>query len=83
MFREYMSSKYQNIKVTAEQENIGSLSFLEVKMCRKNDKFVTSVYKILLRYYFQDLFTGISVVAAMLPIMERPNTILKFEFVSI
>ena len=33
--------------------------------------------------YFQDLFTSIGVVAAMLPIMERPNAILKSEFVSI
>ena len=36
-----------------------------------------------LRCYFQDLSTGISVVAAMLPIMERPNAILKSEFVNI
>ena len=33
--------------------------------------------------YFQDLFTGISVVAAMLPVMVRPNSILKSEFVNI
>ena len=36
-----------------------------------------------LRCYFQDLFTSISVVAVMLPIMERPNAILKSEFVNI
>ena len=30
-----------------------------------------------LRCYFQDLLTSISVVAAMLPIMERANAILK------
>ena len=32
---------------------------------------------------FQDLFTSISVVPAMLPSMERPNAILKSEFVNI
>ena len=36
-----------------------------------------------LRCHIQDLFTSISVVAAMIPIMERPNTISKSEFVSI
>ena len=35
------------------------------------------------RCYFQDLFTSISVVAAMLPIMVRPNAILNSEFVNI
>ena len=33
-----------------------------------------------LRRYFQDWFTSISVVATMLPIMVRPNAILKSEF---
>ena len=36
-----------------------------------------------LRCYIQDLFTSISVVAAMLPIMERPKAILKPKFVNI
>ena len=36
-----------------------------------------------LRRYFQNLFTSISVLAAMLLIMVRPNTILKSEFVNI
>ena len=40
-----MSSKHQNINFTAKKENVGSLSFLDVKMCRKNGKFVTSVYR--------------------------------------
>ena len=36
-----------------------------------------------LRCYFQDLFTIISAAAAILPIMEKPNAILKSEFVNI
>ena len=40
LFREYMSSKHQNINFTVLQKNIGSLLFLEVKICRKNGKFV-------------------------------------------
>ena len=30
---------------TTEHENIGSLWFLDVKICRKNNEFVTSVYR--------------------------------------
>ena len=44
-FREYMSSKHQNINFTIEKENVGSLSFLDIKICCKNSKFVTSVYR--------------------------------------
>ena len=41
--REYTSSKHQNKKFIVEHENIGSHSFLDIKICRKIDKFVTSV----------------------------------------
>ena len=44
-FREYMSSKYQNISFTVEQGNVGSVSFLDVKNCHKNDQFFVSVYR--------------------------------------
>ena len=44
-FGEYMSSKHQNINFTVEKKNVGLLSFLDVKICCKNGKFVTSVYK--------------------------------------
>ena len=37
-----MSSKQQSIKFTIKQENISSLSFLDVKICRNNSKFVPS-----------------------------------------
>ena len=54
-FREYMSSKHQNINFTVEKENVGSLSFLDVKICRKNGKFVTSVYR---KPTFSGVFTN-------------------------
>ena len=50
-----MSSKNQDINFTVEQENIGSLSFLDVKICRKNGKFVTSVYR---KPTFSGVFTN-------------------------
>ena len=43
-FHECMSSKHQNINFTVEKENVGLRLFLDVKICRKNGKFVTSVY---------------------------------------
>ena len=54
-FCEYMSSKHQNINFTVEKENIGSLLFLDVKICRKNGKFVTSVYR---KPTFSGVFTN-------------------------
>ena len=55
-FHEYMSSKHQNINFTVQKENVGSLSLLEdVKICRKNGKFVTSVYR---KLTFSGVFTN-------------------------
>ena len=54
-FREYMSSKHQNINFTFEKENVGSLSFLDVKICLKNHKFFTSVYR---KSTFSGIFTN-------------------------
>ena len=54
-FRDYMSSKHQNINFTGEQENIGSFSFLGIKICHKNGKFVTSVYR---KLTFSGIFTN-------------------------
>lgn len=44
-FREYISSKHQNINSKLEREEINLVLFFEVKICRKNDRFITSVYK--------------------------------------
>ena len=54
-FRKYMSSKHQNINFTVEKENVGSLSILDFKICRKNGKFVTSVYR---KPTFSGVFTN-------------------------
>ena len=50
-----MSSKHRNINFTIEQENVGSFSFLDVKTCCKNSKFVTSVYR---KPTFSGVFTN-------------------------
>ena len=41
-FREYISSKHQSINFSVEQEELGLRSFLDVTICCKTNKFVTS-----------------------------------------
>ena len=44
-FREYLSSKHSNIKLSLQKEQDGCLRFLDIKIFRKNDKFATNVYR--------------------------------------
>ena len=50
-----MPSKHQNINFTVEHENMGSFSFLDVKIYRKDGKFFTSVYR---KPIFSGVFTN-------------------------
>ena len=43
-FRNYLNKQYKNITFTSEIEENRSLSFLDTKISRENNKFVTSVY---------------------------------------
>ena len=40
-----MNKKHKNMKFSIETEINGSLSFLDVKIFRENDKFVTTVFR--------------------------------------
>ena len=40
-----MFSKHQNIKFSVELEDLGSLPFLDVKICNETCKLVASVYR--------------------------------------
>ena len=51
-FVEYINKKHKNIKFSIETELNGSLSFLDVKIFRENEKFVTSVFR-------KDTFSGV------------------------
>ena len=44
-FLEYINKKHKNMRFSIETETNRSLSFLDVKIFRENDKFVTSVFK--------------------------------------
>ena len=43
-FKNYLNNNHKNIKFTSEIEERGLLSFLDIKISLKNDKFGTSVY---------------------------------------
>ena len=70
-FREYMSSKHQNITFTVEKEN--SLSFLDIKICRKNGKFVTSVYR---KPTFSGVFTNYE---SFIPTYQKRGLVYKYK----
>ena len=44
-FLNYLNAKHPNIKFTFECENNGTLSFLDTKISRENNNFVSSVYR--------------------------------------
>ena len=43
-FRKYLNKQHKNIKFTSEIES-GSLSFLDIKISRENNRLVTSIYR--------------------------------------
>ena len=54
-FRNYLNKQHKNIKFTSEIEENGSLSFLDIKISRENNKFVASVYR---KPTFSGVFTN-------------------------
>ena len=45
LFVNYMNSKHKNIKFTFETEDSNNFSFLDVKITRKNKRFVISIFR--------------------------------------
>ena len=43
-FRNYLNRQHKNIKFNSETENENSISFLDIKITKDNNKFMTSVY---------------------------------------
>ena len=54
-FVEYINTKHPHIKFTFEHEHSNSFSFLDVSICRKNNKLTTSVYG---KTTFSGIFTN-------------------------
>ena len=44
-FKRYYNKQHQNIFFTSEMKQNGSLSFLDIKINRENNKFVALVYR--------------------------------------
>ena len=51
-FVNYMNKRHKNIKFLFETEKDNSFSFLDVKICRKKDKFTTSFFR-------KEMFSGV------------------------
>ena len=45
LYVNYMNSKHKNIKLTFETGDSNNFSFLDVKITRKNKRFVTSIFR--------------------------------------
>ena len=54
-FRNYLNRQHKNIKFTSETENENCISFLDIKITRDNNKFMTSVYR---KPTFSGVFTN-------------------------
>ena len=54
-FVNYINSKHPNIKLTSEFEENDSFSFLDVKITRRNNQLVTSVFR---KATFSGVFTN-------------------------
>ena len=54
-FRNYLNRQHKNIKFISETENENSISFLDIKITRGNNKFMTSVYR---KPTFSGVFTN-------------------------
>ena len=54
-FVDYTNHQHSNIKFTFEVEKNNNFSFLDVKICRENNKFTTSVFR---KHTFSGAFTN-------------------------
>ena len=54
-FRNYFNRKHKNIKFTSETEDENSILFLDIKITRNNNKFITLVYR---KPTFSGVFTN-------------------------
>ena len=52
-----MNKRHKNIQFSFETEKDNSFSFLDVKICRKKDKFTTSVFR---KYAFSGIYSNFS-----------------------
>ena len=62
LFVNYINKRYKNIKFSFETEKDSSFSFLDVKICRKKDKFTTSASR---KGTFSGAYTNFSSFAAL------------------
>ena len=68
-FVDYMNRQHPNIKFTFEVEENSNFSFLDIKICRVNNKFTTSVFR---KPTFSGVFTNFD---SFIPILYKHGLI--------
>ena len=76
-FAHYMNKRHKNIKFSFEAEIGDFFSFLDVKICWKNDKFTISVFR---KDKFSGVYTNFSSFAALEHKFGLMHTILHGSF---
>ena len=73
-FKAFLNSCHPNIRFTHENEESGSLPFLDIKIFRENDKFCTTVYR-------KKTFTGLySNFKSLIPTSYKKGLVLTLLF---
>ena len=69
-YKNYMNSLHSNLSFTSEKEKNGTLAFLDIKISRENDSFVTSIFR-------KTTFSGVYMnFRSFLPYQFKTNLIL-------
>ena len=73
-FHSYMNTKHNSLSFTFEQEENGSLSFLDVKVSREDDSFITSIFR---KSTFSGVYTNFR---SFLPFEYKTNVIMTLLY---
>ena len=73
-FQKYLNSRHKNMKFTVEIENNYTLSFLDIKVSRSENKFITSLYR---KPTFSGVYTNFN---SFIPINYKRGLIFSLLF---
>ena len=73
-FHSYMNTKHNSLSFTFEKEDNGSLSFLDVKVSRENNSFITAIFR---KSTFSGVYTNFR---SFLPFEYKTNVVMTLLF---